>query len=341
MKVIKSEFEKVLKQLASLNRGTKVLTADHDKFIFTQDKVGIVLDDFLVFFPWDGFKESFMVNGNDLVKFVSKAKTEELDLEFNGTELQLSADKLRSGLSITDSKDSVALKILDKCYHLQWEVLPEDFIEGISLCQFSISRNLASGALCYLYCDTTHLYSSDNFRISKYELAKPISSSFLLSYSACDKLLQLSDVMSISFTDPAWLFFECNGIIAGFRKVDFEFPTSVASFFGQNITGNYIFPSQVEEQLPSVMSIVEDIPILDLQVFLKKEKGTLLLRYQKVGGWAEREIEVADDGVQFEFHINPIFFQQILEKTKTASYNNSIMQFSAEKFEHLFSMVSE
>jgi len=86
---------------------------------------------------------------------------------------------------------------------MKYSDLPERFMEGISICQFSSNKSVLSG----IHISETIIMSTDEIRINWYEMDKPVTDTFWITDSAASELCKLSNIKKYCVSD-SWVHFK-------------------------------------------------------------------------------------------------------------------------------------
>jgi len=218
---------------------------------------------------------------------------------------------------------------------LLWRSLPVDFMEAIKLCHFSVAKDLTRLYLNYINVSFNNIISSDNLRISKYDLESPIEEEFFIPGVVCRPLLQYP-VQTYALFKP-WIGFKTAEGVQFFCRTsdvaDFPDVSSLFEFEGETFN----LPTELKQ-------IVESLAVITEEEFLTDRHMTVTIKDNKVSCFVEKSTVSANRWVETDidkditFIINPIFFKEILEQTRTIKISNGKALFTTGKFKHLLSL---
>jgi len=333
MKINKNELLKVLSAVRpGIAKKDIVEQATH--FIFTGNEVITYNDRICISHP---FKTDFQcsVKGEEFYKLISSITDDDIEIKVDDKQITVKADKVRSGLSTLVESGVVELIDLLGIDKQEWKKLPKGFNQGIFLCMFSASKDISQ---TYLSCVATRgnaLFSSDNFRVSLYELEDELPEFLIPAISVIE--LSKFDVEKYSLAD-SWIHFKTKeNVIFSSRIVVAEYP-DISGFFEIEKGTKINFPKELKSVVEAVSIMAEGDLDLNKKIDIKITKGKMTCRGEKDRGWVERDCDIDYKGKEIEFSINPIFFGQILDKATTMVLSEDRALFESDFFKHIMSL---
>ena len=92
------------------------------------------------------------------------------------------------------------------------------------------------------------------------------------------------------------------------------------------------------ETVSAVVSLAAGEEDINKSIDLSIKNGSINIRAEKERGWIEKEIDIAYEGEEVNFSINPIFFSQILKHACGFTLLKGKAQFSSENFYHVLAL---
>ncbi len=333
MKIKTKELIKIL-QVVRPGLAKKEIVEQSTHFIFGGQNIVTYNDRVCISHP---LKSDFhcSVQAEDFYKIVSNIEEEEIDLSFEKGEIWIGSKETRAGLKTLVSGeiekliDILNLSSLEK----KWVKLPKEFIEGIFLCMFSASQDMTKGVLNSVSVGGNTIVSSDNLRISKYQMKDRIQKKFLLPLSSAIELVKFSIVEYVLTSN--WIHFRTEDDVVFSSRIEVgDFP-AIDSFL--KVEGEtFTFPDGLKKAVKDVSVIAEGEYELDKRIEVKIDKGIITcLGQDKNRGWIERDTEMKYKGEKIFFLINPSFFYQILEKSVKMTLGGDRALFVSEQFVHV------
>jgi len=334
--------EEILSVLQKINPiiSSNVLKNEFSKFIFTGDSLISSNNEMGICCPLKTkFKCTIEPKGFD--KILSSIQDKEIKIEQKENKLLLSAKNISAEIIVDKDidKDIVnTMGIIPLSGQVRKKKITEDFMTGIEFSLISITRNMGEVFLTCAYINDDKIISTDDYRISVYNLDKGIGSKILLRSSLIEVIASYKNIIGY-YINFNWIyFFTEDNIILCSRIVEEKFP---------DVEKEFDFDAK-EISLPDDFSyLVKNASILasgefdiDKKIEVKISKGKISCKGQNDLGWIESKIEI-DTKQNFTFSINPIFLLQILKKTNKMKFGEGKILFETDKFKHLIGLYIE
>lgn len=164
--------------------------------------------------PSDAQKLSGIVNGDDLLNFLSKLKKQEIEIDCSNEDWVVSSGSMKATLN--QKEDDVLIEKIDKMAEdeREWVDLPENFYRALSICY--IQNNGSSGTMGVAFKDSIAI-STNNQLVNKVKLSSPMSSPIWLSQFACQELLRIGKSLKSYAVNKAHIVFASaadeNGVV--------------------------------------------------------------------------------------------------------------------------------
>ncbi len=310
-------------------------------FIFSGSDVLTYNDRICISYP---LKTDFecSVPAAEFFKIVSNMEENEIDIVLKDDKLFLKGTKARSCYTTFSQENIAAIKKLISALNLKslknkWKPLPKDFVDGLKLTMFSASQDLSFGALNNVSVQNNVLISSDNNRVSYYQMKSSTDKEFLIPLSSVVELVNFPvDRFVLS---ESWVYFSTSeGVVFASRVVNEKFP-NVKSLLSSIKEGEeFTFPDGAKKLVDDVSILAPGEYDLDRIITVKMARGKLVCKGEKATGWIEKEIAADYKGSPLQFFVNPIFLSQILSKSTSILLGQNRALFQSGKFRHLMSL---
>jgi hypothetical protein len=331
MKINREELLQALKKIKP-GIAKKDIVEQTTHFIFTGLEVITFNDSISIKYPLKtDFKCS--VPAEDFFKIISELDCENLELKLKESILHFETGKAKVKMPVSlEINKSLLVKENDK-----WKDLPEDFIDAISFCLFSAAKDMTKIVLTYIDIKGDIVSSSDNYRITQYQMKKKLGSPILISAEAVQELIKFK-IKKYSLTD-SWTFFSTkDGIIFSCKRISETFPdlTRILNMVeGQKI--KFAKETQKAVQISSIFA--EGNFDIDRKIKVKIENGKLTCIGEKQSGRVEFCVDSPTmKNKEIEFTINPEFFLKILSSCSNAIVGKGKITFISDNFKHLISL---
>ena len=298
----------------------KEIVEETIRFIFTGENICTFNDEIAVIAPYPtDFQGS--VNGEELYKVLAGIKEDEIDLSIKDDQMLVNSKKTRAGLSTIIGEKERVTSLIEKLQAATigkgfWRRLPKDFIEGVSLCMFSASKDMTTGVRCCVAVNEDRIYSSDSVRISR----------FIMEGNAKEMLIPARNAVELVKypikkygKSNGWLhFLTDDNVMFNCRMMVGEYPYTIDRFFDKKPTyGPFTMPIELEEIMKSAVIMATGDEVVAKMVEMTIEKGKITCKSEKERGWMEKEVDFDYSGKKLTFYINPIFMSQVLIKATT------------------------
>ena len=302
-------------------------------FAFMEDRVVTYNDEISISYPLKGIPIQGAIKAEELYAFLSKVKTEEIEIETDDTEIRLKAGRAKAGFTL-QSEIKLPLEELDE--KTKWKTVPEGLMDAIKFAAFSCSSDMSRPILTCINVDKSGLIeSSDNLRITRYEIEKLPVESFLLPATSARDLVKYNPTEMCS--GKGWIHFQTkNGTVFSCRILDVEFPdiSKILEVEGVEVS----FPKTIEEILErtSVFSKKENANSGDIIVSLEKNKITL--RSEGISGWSEEDANIRYSAEPVSFMVHPQLLKEIVSKVRKCILGSDRLRFEGEGWIHVVAL---
>lgn len=312
----------------------KAIVEQMDCFLFTGKHVYAYNDKISIGIP---LKTDFIVGvpSDELYAVLQKCPGEEIEFELteDGT-LSISSKKFRAGIRVVEGSlmDSLPDKLMDE---VEWHKVPEGFVEALNLCSFSAAKDASVVFLNCVSIQKDKIVSSDNYRISKYELKQKMNHEFLLPLSSVIELCKIGGFTEYAIHEVWALFKNKEGVIFNSRMIQSQYPDTSELFAvkGQR----FKFPESIVPAIDAC-GVFADPVMIDSRLTIKIGDQKISCRSENEKGWAEYDLEADSKVDDLQFEINPTFLAAILKHATTVVHGENRLLFRSGAFQHVVAL---
>jgi DNA polymerase III sliding clamp (beta) subunit (PCNA family) len=272
----------------------------------------------------------------DLLKNLT---TEEVELIFKDDKLKVKTTKLVGTFTTVESSGIMEKNEIDAGY-----VFPEsipNFIEGLSFCRFGVSTDETSGSLCGIRIEGKYLYSTDRYRITKWELTDDLGFSCTLPVKFVDILLKHKNDISaevgyVPSNNTFFAHFTNADIVTTVLPGDYQ---SLAEYFPKSSYVEVVFDGEQTHSLEKHVSFLKNVNPLDKELLVKIVNDTcIFISEDPESGILSEDVKILNvKDVELEFSVNPIFLKDIMNICSGFKYfpDNGLILFEADNLRYL------
>lgn len=301
-------------------------------FAFMEGRVVTYNDEISISHPVADMEITGAIQASELYLILKKIKQEEIEIEITDSEIQLTAGRVKVGLTL---QQEIKLPLEEIGTITKWKTLPEGFLQAMRMAMYSCSANNSEPILTCVHVNQEgFVEGSDGFRVMRTTLAKkfPVPT-FLIPAPVVNTLIKLNPV-KVSAGD-GWVHFKTETeTVMSCRVFEESFPNTTELL---NVEGlEFTFPRTINEILDraSVFSKSEGGSVQeDVTVIL--EKNRIKISSQSDTGWFSEEANIKYGEDRLEFNIVPSLLKNILASVLTCSFNGRILKFVGEGWEFI------
>jgi len=284
------------------------------------------------------------VKADSLFTVLSKMEGEEVSIKLDNQKLVVTDGKTTLKLSIIEDLVSAHMEAL-KLDELEWKPLPKDFIHGLSLVAFSAAKDITFGSLNGVGISNEGLFSSDNWRASWFKIKSKIEQ-FVIPVASAFDICKFENHTHYALSNECSWFHVRNkdGVIISCRLLtaeDFPFD-GIKTFFTDKKGKKYKFPDGIEKTLERTGSLaMEDRVSGESFISIWASNGKLICQGVKEFGEVTEELTIKKDSfpAKAKLDISHRFLQEVLPKSKEFLFDDKVIVFELENFEHLITTI--
>lgn len=329
-KQLKDALEKILPALAqkTLGRGpTFVFSGEY--IVSFNGVIGIAYS-----FPTDFQAE---LPAEELYKIISFSDLDEIEIGLKENVCWIKGPGLLTELSIIAERTNIQFIEDIKKARKNLAKLPQDILEALSLCLFSVSMQNGFAALQCIAIDNGYVMSTDSYRISRYKIGK--FPKILIPSLAVENILKYNIDQYWLSDDRTKIYFIADNIVIYAQLVLSEFP-SCNTYFKKNDQTQISIPKDILSSL-NIVSVFasndESEKKIDRQITINVLKNKWVLKARNDFGSIEKEVPCKNLAA-LTFLINPFFLKEAIDKALLLFHGDGKVLLKNDKFEHIISL---
>lgn len=287
------------------------------------------------------------VHGPTLFNLLKGLTTEKVKLELVGNSLKLNSVGVTAELVTGEGTEiNEILSVIEKEIKTlkDIELLPSDFLKGVSLCAFSTLSKEVHGSYTCIKVLGKHMMTTDRTRFSLYTMSGEIPD---LMFKASIAMEMIKYDLKLYSTTKSWIhFFEGkDGLVFSLRKYSGEFPTKEIIDMTTNVKpkAKVPLPKEILSALGFLNIFTDGQEQKHTQVTIKD--GFLSLRVDGVKGKITKKIKV-DTTQDLTFGINPMLLAEIMKRDMNTLEiggmgNTPLAFFRSKNFVHAMALFGE
>ena len=278
------------------------------------------------------------VKADEFYKLLNKLEDDDLGISVQAGEFSIQGKTVTAKIKI-DPEIKLQPIQAPGINSKNWQILPEDFNDSISLCLFSASRNMIRPELTCLYVTGKTVFSTDTFRATKREMQSKVKEDFLLPAIAAKELIKYN-VYKVFTDTEGWLHFtnKEHTMFSCRTFADVKYPEKIWDFF--DIKGEKInLPDSFEQVIDRVATLVTADFDLDRFVDLTIEDGVLTCKGKGPHGSVSETVDINYNGKDIDVKVHPDFLMEILKQLDSMTIGERLL-FQGENFEHAICLSS-
>ena len=215
------------------------------------------------------------------------------------------------------------------------------FMDALNFCRYNVSKDEANGPYCGIRIDGNTAYSTDKYRIAKYDLgAKYFDTPITVPIKFVNALLKhRNEVVELGAKDDRFLVAVLtdgtilySSLLEGvYRDLEEMFPAADSEFTKVE------FPELLKDMLDRHIAFLRNIDVTSKLIKVSiADKTCTIVSTDKDLGTLEEELELAASvGNQIEFDINPLFWKDVSQISNEFNYYEGYILFLTDKLTYL------
>lgn len=309
----------------------KELIEQSSHFIFEENRIWTYNDQIAISQEFESHLIG-AVKADEFYNLLNKLEDENLEISIQNGEFSIQGKTVTAKIKI-DPEIKLRPVQAPGINSKNWQPLPKDFNDAISLCIFSASKNMIRPELTCLFVTNKTVLSTDSFRATKKEMKNKVKTDFLIPAISAKELVKY-DVHKIFTDNEGWLHFinKEKTMFSCRTFTDVKYPEKVWNFF--DIEGNEInLPDSFKSIIDRVSTLVTEDFDLDRMVDLVIKNNILTCTGKGPHGSVSEKIEIDYDGKTIEVKVHPGFLMEILKSLNSMVVGERLL-FQGENFEH-------
>ncbi|MGD8707125.1 MAG: hypothetical protein PVI88_00395 [Nitrosopumilaceae archaeon] len=330
MEIKTDELKNVLNTLfAYVSKKNNIVSDVFSKFIFDNDKIFIVNEEYAFEIPFD-IDLSAVLGVDEMIKIINGISAEKINMKIKDDFLLIKSGNTKAKIICNEVKEENK-KFIDVNY--KWKKVPDNFNMGVGLCIFSAAKDDYMYVYNNIHIHDNMITSTDNLRISKFLLEEKMDEFLLPLISA--KFLCKHKTKKYFLEKNMVHFKNDDGTIFHSRIVSGDFPDINQFFILDKKNIFYTFPDDIKNTIKLVSTLAEGEFDVDKRIEIKIQNNSMKCKAKNTKGWIESDIKL-DIGIDFEFKINPVFLLDILNLSMKFTIIDDRFIFISDNFFHSF-----
>jgi DNA polymerase III sliding clamp (beta) subunit (PCNA family) len=310
----------------------KELIEQSSHFIFEENRIWTYNDQITISQEFESHLIG-AIKADEFYKLLNKLEDENLEISVQEGEFSIQGKTVMAKIKI-DPEIKLQPIQTPGINSKNWQALPKDFTEAISLCLFSASRNMIRPELTCLFITGKTVLSTDSFRATKREMKSKIKTDFLIPAISAKELVKYN-VHKVFVDNKGWLHFtnKEKTTFSCRTFADVKYPEKVWDFF--DIEGEKInLPDPFESVIDRVSTLITEDFDLDRMVNLVIKDNKLICTGKGPYGSVSENINIDYNGKAIEVKVHPGFLMEILKSLNSMIIGERLL-FQGENFEHV------
>lgn len=307
--------------------------AEFGKYILFLDNKAFVYNGAMaIIVPFESEHE-FAVPADEFTKFVERIKSKDIDVTFDDYIL-VNAGKAKASFAINTD-------IITRAKELHFDVpetfenLPNDFVKALKFCQYSIGKDKSYENLTYMYVNGNIMASTDNFRVSEYNMSASMQQMMIPKESI--KYLIQYNVDSYAIDEGIAYFKNKEGACFITRLGSLLFPDYIDYL---EADGEVVeFPNNMIDMVQMASVTVDGIIDIDKTIKIDIADNKIVVSSENEIGRVVVDEDISyDDNISIT--INPMFLENILHITRKVMICENRVLFEIDNFRHVVALLN-
>lgn len=331
VKEFKAALEVVKPGLASAEKVIEQVTS----FAFTDKNVITYNDEICIQHPFKGLELVGAIKAEELYKFLTKIKSEELDVNVDEEKVTFKSGRAKVEFNL---EGEIKLPLDDKKLNekSKWKDIPENFLAALAMARGSVSKDMSDPKLtCVSVNKEGFVEGSDGDRILHYKVGEKLP---------CDSVLipasSVSNVLNLKPTEVAkgngWIHFRnANKTVISCRVLN-EGYVNTEPYLKTEEKGIKI---NLPEELASVLDTAEIFTKGD-DVTIQVKKSKLVIKATSETASFKDELDIEKSKSEFSFGVTPYLLKDILKQTSSCTIFKDRLLFKGDNWKYVTTLNS-
>lgn len=328
-------------------------------FIFFENEIVTYNDTMCISHPFES-DALFSVKGKEFFQLIDGITDDEINIEVRRKKtkkkvdgevaeesdsrfIRVESESTVSRMSLLpDEMNKYPEKIDDiKASIGKWKLAPSGLLEGMSLCSFSVSRDITKGAIACVGVIDDKCWGIDYSRASVYSMDSSIKNTVFIPGKQAEELSKFP-ITKYNISEN-WIHFRTDdGVTCSIQKVSGVFPyEGIKAIFEKMSEVEPIdLPDKFKGAVENVIVLASDLSDRSgKRIDVHFEGGEIHIEGSNDLGWVEKIIPFEYDKDPIHIKINSKFLLQILNRSTQFAVKKEIVYFCNGPFQHIIMQV--
>lgn len=323
MKINTAELKRAL-EIVKPGLSNKELVEQSTSFAFVNGCVVTYNDEISVSHPVAGIEIEGAVQAEELYKFISKLKTEEIILTIEQESIVIKSGRSTAGFALAKEIKLPLNEELGK--KGKWIPIAPEFIETLKFVSLSCSKDMTNAKLTCVHVNKNgFIEASDNFRVCHYKIDVPVKT-FLLPESSVDPIARLKPT---SITEGrGWVHFRTEeGTILSSRTF-FEDFVDTSKYIGIDTVDVVLnLPANLDEMLDKAIVFIKKEKNFTDDITISIDEKFLTVESKSDTSWFKEKARIQYNSTPISFALSPFLLKDIIAKTDKCILVKNILYF--------------
>jgi DNA polymerase III sliding clamp (beta) subunit (PCNA family) len=302
-------------------------------FAFMKGRLVTYNDEISINYPIKGVDFDGAVPATELYQFISKCKTDELDIDHSGESITIISGKAKAVIAI-QAKITLPVEEIGKIK--EWKPLPDTFHRHLSFALGSCGKDQTRNhfILTCVHVNGNCIEASDGFRITQCnaQSAVPVKE-FLLPSSVARQVLSLAASEIAESDNQNWIHFRKEQTVLSCRIIDEKFP-NVTPFL--KVEGEAVeFPESISDVIDRAWVFTKRALAIEEMITVVLKDKRMIVRSENEIAKFEEEVRLRYTGKDIEFFITPYLLKDILKETRSCLIGKDRIRFEQNDWVYL------
>ena len=319
---MKTNRPRLLDQLNQLKPGlaAKELIEQSTCFVFTGGRAYTYNAEIAVSIPTEIENIEGAVPAKELISLLQKSDNDDVDLEMTDAGLVIKSGRYKSTLTV---QSEIRLPINEIQTPDKWQKLPEDFIEAVNVCLFSVSKDtLIKPQMNCIHCSVSYAESGSGHRLTRCCYAsEKMERDILIPENAATALCSFAP--SHYATSNGWLHFRCASTLFSCRTYAEDSYPNLSQHFEEteSETTTFSFPEDMQSILDraNVFADIDKGTYSKNSVTVALSEKEMLVTTKGNSGFYEEAIPIQFSGEPMSFKISLFYLLEFLKRRSPIS----------------------